>query len=403
LPAILIFALTYLVLAIGRLPGFRVDRTGAAIIGASLMVGVNALTLAQAQQAINFDTIILLFGMMIVVANLQLSGFFSLVAERVVEHAHRPVLLLIAIVGIAGFFSAFFVNDTMCLVLTPLVLEITETVRRNPVPYLLAVAMASNIGSVATITGNPQNMMIGSFSGIPYRQFLASLAPIALAGLVLTVLVIFLAYRSEFTSRARVNVEKRSVRVDRWLMWKAILASLAMIVMFFAGWPVPKVAVVAAALLLITRRVNPENVYRRIDWSLLVMFVGLFVVIAGVEKTSLEKDLAAFAGQIHLDNVFLLSAFSAVLSNLVSNVPAVLVFKPFAAHLANPTRAWLTLAMSSTLAGNLTVLGSVANLIVIQQARRKVTIGFWEYFRVGAPLAIVTILLGAIWIQTFSP
>ena len=403
MPAILIFALTYLVLAIGRLPGFRVDRTGAAIIGASLMVGVNALTLAQAQQAINFDTIILLFGMMIVVANLQLSGFFSLVAERVVEHAHRPVLLLIAIVGIAGFFSAFFVNDTMCLVLTPLVLEITETVRRNPVPYLLAVAMASNIGSVATITGNPQNMMIGSFSGIPYRQFLASLAPIALAGLVLTVLVIFLAYRSEFTSRARVNVEKRSVRVDRWLMWKAILASLAMIVMFFAGWPVPKVAVVAAALLLITRRVNPEKVYRRIDWSLLVMFVGLFVVIAGVEKTSLEKDLAAFAGQIHLDNVFLLSAFSAVLSNLVSNVPAVLVFKPFAAYLANPTRAWLTLAMSSTLAGNLTVLGSVANLIVIQQARRKVTIGFWEYFRVGAPLAIVTILLGAIWIQTFPP
>jgi Na+/H+ antiporter NhaD/arsenite permease-like protein len=191
--------------------------------------------------------------------------------------------------------------------------------------------------------------------------------------------------------------------VDRWLMWKAIIASLAMIVMFFAGWPVPKVAVVAGALLLITRRVNPEKVYRRIDWSLLVMFVGLFVVIAGVEKTSLEKDLAAFAGQIHLDNVFLLSAFSAVLSNLVSNVPAVLVFKPFAAHLAHPTQAWLTLAMSSTLAGNLTVLGSVANLIVIQQARRKVTIGFWEYFRVGAPLAILTILLGAFWIQTFPP
>lgn len=400
---ILIFALTYLVLAIGRLPGLRVDRTGAAIIGASLMVAVNALTLPQAQQAINFDTIILLFGMMIVVANLQLSGFFSLVAERVVEHAHRPVLLLIAIVAIAGFFSAFFVNDTMCLVLTPLVLEITETLRRNPVPYLLGVAMASNIGSVATITGNPQNMMIGSFSGIPYSRFLAALAPIALAGLVLTVLVIFLAYRAEFASRARVNVAKRSVRVDRPLMWKAIVASIAMIVMFFSGWPVPKVAVVAGALLLITRRVNPEKVYRRIDWSLLVMFVGLFVVTAGVEKTSLERNLAAFAGQIHLDNVFLLSAFSAVLSNLVSNVPAVLVFKPFVAHLQNPTQAWLTLAMSSTLAGNLTVLGSVANLIVIQQARRKVAIGFWEYFRVGAPLAILTILLGAFWIQTFHP
>jgi Na+/H+ antiporter NhaD/arsenite permease-like protein len=403
LPAILIFALTYLVLAIGRFPGFRIDRTGAAIIGASLMVAVNALTLSEAQAAINFDTIILLFGMMIVVANLQISGFFSLVAERVVEHAHRPVLLLIAIVGVAGFFSAFFVNDTMCLVLTPLVLEITETVRRNPIPYLLAVAMASNIGSVATITGNPQNMMIGSFSGIPYRQFLATLGPVALGGLVLTVLVIFVAYRSEFASRARVHVTPRPARVDRKLMWKSLIASLAMIVLFFAGWPVPKVAVVVGALLLITRRVNPDKVYRRIDWSLLVMFAGLFVVIAGVEKTPLETHLATFAGRIHLENVYLLSAFSAVLSNLVSNVPAVLVFKPFAAHLGNPTKAWLTLAMSSTLAGNLTVLGSVANLIVIQQARRKVTIGFWEYFRVGAPLAILTLLLGAFWIQTFPP
>ncbi|HLK22516.1 MAG TPA: anion transporter [Bryobacteraceae bacterium] len=403
MPSILIFGLTYLVLAIGRFPGFRIDRTGAAIIGASLMVGINALTLAEAQAAINFDTIILLFGMMIVVANLQLSGFFSLVAERVVEHAHRPVLLLVAIVGVAGFFSAFFVNDTMCLVLTPLVLEITETVRRNPVPYLLAVAMASNIGSVATITGNPQNMMIGSFSGIPYRQFLATLAPIALAGLALTVLVIYLSYRGEFQSQVRVEVTPRPVRVDRKLMWKALIASLAMIVLFFAGWPVPKVAVVVGALLLITRRVNPEKVYRRIDWGLLVMFVGLFVVVAGGEKTSLEKDLAAFAGRIHLENVYLLSAFSAVLSNLVSNVPAVLVFKPFAAHLGNPKQVWLTLAMSSTLAGNLTILGSVANLIVIQQARRKVTIGFWEYFRVGAPLAILTVALGAFWIQTFPP
>ncbi len=403
LAAILIFALTYLVLAIGRLPGFRVDRTGAAIVGASLMVAVNAVTLEQAQQAINFDTIILLFGMMIVVANLQLSGFFSLVAERVVEHAHRPVLLLAAIVGVAGFFSAFFVNDTMCLVLTPLVLEITETLERNPVPYLLAVATASNIGSVATITGNPQNMMIGSFSGIPYRRFLVGLAPVALVGLALAVLVIFLAYRREFASHQRVNVERRPIHVDQRLMWKSIIASVGMIIMFFAGWPVPKVAVVAGALLLITRRVNPEKIYRKIDWSLLVVFAGLFVVIAGVEKTSLEQDLTNVAGQIHLDSVFLLSAFSAVLSNLVSNVPAVLVFKPFMAHLANPTQAWLTLAMSSTLAGNLTVLGSVANLIVIQQARRRVKIGFWEYFRVGAPLAVVTILLGAVWIQTFLP
>jgi Na+/H+ antiporter NhaD/arsenite permease-like protein len=396
--AILIFAITYLVLAIGRLPGFRIDRTGAAIIGASFMVGVNALSLNDAYAAINFDTIILLFGMMIVVANLQLSGFFALIAERVVEHAHSPVVLLMSIVAVAGFFSAFFVNDTMCLVLTPLVLEIARALERNPVPYLLAVAMASNIGSVATITGNPQNMMIGSFSSIPYRHFLAVLAPVALVGLVLCVIVIFVAFRGEFAGAARVRISKQPVKVDRGLMWKSIVASLAMIVMFFAGWPVPKVAIVTGAALLITRRVDPEKVYRSIDWGLLVMFAGLFIVIAGIEKTSLEDSLAALAGQLHLDNVFLLSGFSALLSNLVSNVPAVLVFKPLVSHLADPARAWLTLAMSSTLAGNLTVLGSVANLIVMQQARRQVQIGFWQYFRVGAPLAVLTILFGAAWI-----
>jgi Na+/H+ antiporter NhaD/arsenite permease-like protein len=398
LPAILIFAITYLVLAIGRLPGFRIDRTGAAIIGASFMVSVNALSLDEAYRAINFDTIILLFGMMIVVANLQLSGFFSLVSERIVEHAHSPLLLLIAIVAVSGVFSAFFVNDTMCLVMTPLVIEIAGALRRNPVPYLLAVAMAANIGSVATITGNPQNMMIGSFSGIPYRHFLAVLGPVAAAGLVLAVAAVFLGYRREFMADGAVTVEKRAVSVDRWLMWKSLAIALAMIVMFFVGWPVPKVAIVAGAILLITRRVRPEKVYERIDWPLLVMFAGLFIVIAGVEKTSLETELAALAGRLHLDNTFLLSGITAILSNLVSNVPAVLVFKPFIGKLADPKRAWLVLAMASTLAGNLTVVGSVANLIVIQQARDKVRIGFWEYFRVGAPLAVATTLLGAAWI-----
>src|SRR3984893_10381672 len=177
--AILIFSGTYLVLAIGRLPGFRVHRAGAAIIGAPLMVPLNVLSVPEAIAAINTDTIVLLFGMMIVVANLRLSGFFALVTEWVIEHAHRPLVLLSAIVAVSGLFSAFFVNDTMCLVLTPLVLEITSALRRNPVPYLLAVAMAANIGSVATITGNPQNMLIGSFSGLAYSRFAAVLAPVA--------------------------------------------------------------------------------------------------------------------------------------------------------------------------------------------------------------------------------
>jgi Na+/H+ antiporter NhaD/arsenite permease-like protein len=397
LAAVLIFGLTYLVMAIGRMPGFRIDRTGAAIIGASLMVAANVLTVDEAWAAINSDTIILLFGMMIVVASLRLSGFFTVVSAWVVEHAHRPLVLLCGIVLVSGVFSAFFVNDTMCLVLTPLVLEITRRLRRNPVPYLLAVAMAANIGSVATITGNPQNMMIGSFSHIRYGAFAAALAPVAAAGLALTAAVIALVYRSEFRGENLLQVDHRKVRVHAVLLWKSVAVAAAMMVLFFAGLPVPKVAVIAGGVLLITRRLKPERFYREIDWSLLVMFIGLFIVIAGIEKTPLAADLFAAAGRFHLERTAPMAAFAAVLSNLVSNVPAVLVFKGFVSRLPDARHAWLTLAMSSTLAGNLTVLGSVANLIVVERARREVKISFWEYAKAGVPLTLATLAVG-VWL-----
>jgi len=396
--AFAIFAGTYLVLAIGGLPGFRIDRTGAAVIGASLMLGCNVLTFDEAIQAVDHSTLVLLFGMMIVVANLRLSGFFRVVAARAVEHAHRPKTLLAAVIAVAGLFSAFFVNDTMCIVLTPLVLEVATALGRNPVPYLLAVAMAANVGSVATITGNPQNMLIGNMSGIPYRNFAGALTPVALAGLVLTFLVIVLSFRKEFRDVERVNVAPLRVRVNRVLMLKSLAMSAGMIVFFFLGWPVAKVAVVAGALLLITRRVKPEKVYHEIDWSLLAMFAGLFIVVAGVEKTSLEEDLVALAAQYHLDRAGVLTSLSAALSNLVSNVPAVLVFRPIIAHLEDARRGWLLLAMSSTFAGNLTVLGSVANLIVVQRSRREAPISFWQYFRVGAPLTLLTLVVGTLWL-----
>jgi Na+/H+ antiporter NhaD/arsenite permease-like protein len=393
---ILIFAATYLVLAIGRLPGFRVDRTGAAIIGATLMLASGVLTVEQAYAAINYDTIMLLFGMMIVVANLRLSGFFTVVSAWVVEHAHRPIVLLAGIVATAGVFSAFFVNDTMCLVLTPLVLEITHRLRRRPVPYLLAVAMASNIGSTATITGNPQNMMIGSFSRIPYRAFAGALTPVAVVGLVLTVAVLALFYRDEFRKENVLEAPHHPVRVNRVLLWKSVTASAGMLVCFFVGWPVPEVALMAGAVLLVTRRIKPEKVYREIDWGLLVLFIGLFIVIAGLERTQAATDLFAFASRYHLERTGPMAIFAAVLSNLVSNVPAVLVFKGFVTQLPNPVHAWLTLAMASTLAGNLTVLGSVANLIVIERARREVRITFWEYARAGVPLTMLTLIAGVL-------
>jgi Na+/H+ antiporter NhaD/arsenite permease-like protein len=390
-----IFLFTMGVVAAGRFPGLRVDRTGAAVIGAALMIGVGVLTPQQAYAAVNLDTIALLFGMMIVAANLRLSGFFGLVSAWVVRHVRRPIWLLAAIVAVSGVFSAFFVNDTICLVLTPLVCHVTARLKRNAVPYLLAVAMAANIGSAATITGNPQNMLIGSVSHLSFGAFAAALSPIAAIGLVVTVAVIWVLYRSEFASGARLAEVEEQVRVSPPLLWRSALVAAAMVVFFFLGQPVPKVALLAGAFLLITRRVRPERVYRQIDFSLLVMFAGLFVVVAGIEQTPWLSDLLAVAQRMHLERVPVLSALTAVLSNLVSNVPAVLMLRPFVTHFHDPHRGWLVLAMASTLAGNFTITGSVANLIVVQRARQEgVKVSFREYFRAGAPLTAITIVIG---------
>ena len=398
--AVLIFALTYLVMAVGKLPGWRLDRAGAALLGGSLMVGAGVLALDEAYRAIDMETITLLLGMMIVVANLRLSGFFRLVNGFVVPRAHHPILLLTAIVLTTGLLSAFLVNDTICLVMTPLVIDVVERLKRNPVPYLLAVALSSNAGSVATITGNPQNMIIGSLSRVPYGTFVGTLAPVAVVGLLLTIVLIALIYRSEFLTRERLTATTpQPTRYHGPLVWRTVLTVLAMIVLFFIGLPIAQVAILAGALLLVTRRVKPEKIYFDIDWPLLVMFTGLFIVVAGLEKTVLTPDAVAQVGKLNLASLPILATATAVLSNIVSNVPAVLVLKPFVAGLADPERAWLAIAMASTLAGNFTLIGSVANLIVAQRARQRgITLAFWPYFTVGAPLTVLSIAFGVVWL-----
>ncbi|MDR3372407.1 MAG: anion transporter [Ancalomicrobiaceae bacterium] len=402
--AILIFAVTYLVMAVGKLPGWRLDRAGAALLGASLMVGCRVLSLDEAYRAIDMETITLLLGMMIVVANLRLSGFFRLVNGFVVARARFPVVLLVAVVLVTGTLSAFLVNDTICLVMTPLVIDVVERLERNPVPYLLAVALASNAGSVATVTGNPQNMIIGSLSHIPYGTFVGTLAPVAAFGLILTIVLVALVYPKEFLTRQRlVAATAQPSRHNTWLLWRSVLTIVAMIVLFFVGLPIAAVAILGGALLLVTRRVKPEKVYFDIDWPLLVMFIGLFIVVAGLEKTVLTPEAVAAVGRLDLSSVPILSGVTAVLSNIVSNVPAVLVLKPFVTHLADPTRGWLVVAMASTLAGNFTLIGSVANLIVAQRARQHgITIGFWAYFTVGAPLTLLSIAFGVFWLASLA-
>jgi Na+/H+ antiporter NhaD/arsenite permease-like protein len=395
----LIFLATYAVMALGKIPVYRIDRAGAALLGGSLMVATGVLSLEEAYRAVDFNTIVLLLGMMIVVANLRLSGFFRVITHWTTAYVRRPITLLGMVIFSSGVLSAFLVNDTICLVMTPLVLELVTRLKRNPIPYLLAVATASNIGSVATITGNPQNIIIGSLSGIPYGDFAAALVPVAVIGLIITSVLIALSYRSEFFTRDQFDKIDISARYHGPLLAKSIVVMAVMVALFFFGQPVAKVAIVGGAFLLLTRRVRPEKVYIEIDWPLLVMFVGLFVVIGGLEKAVITADVSAAIARQRLDNPTILASVTAVLSNLVSNVPAVLLLKSFVPNLQDPQRAWLVVAMAATLAGNFTLVGSVANLIVAQRAKaRGVELNFWAYFKVGAPLTVLTIAFGLLWL-----
>jgi Na+/H+ antiporter NhaD/arsenite permease-like protein len=394
--ALAAFLWTYLGLTLGRVPGFRIDRTGIAIIGAAAMVVTGVIPWDAAVASVDTHTLVLLFGMMIVSAYLRLSGFFHLVTVWAVRRARTPLGLLAAVIGAAGVLSALFVNDVVCLVLAPLVLEVTRQLRLPPVPYLVALATAANVGSVATLTGNPQNMLVGSFSGIPYRTFLLREAPVAVLGLGCVLGVVWLVYHRSLRAATfdPADLETR-FPVHYPLMVKTVLAVTVMLVAFLAGVPVALVAVGGAAATLLTRRVKPAKVYREVNWELLVLFTGLFVLIGGVEASGLAGEVFRWAERFALQRPAVLTVVSAALSNLVSNVPAVLLFKTVIPGFAEPARGWLVLAMASTLAGNLTILGSVANLIVVEAARgARIEIGFLEYCRVGVPLTVVTLALG---------
>lgn len=398
--ALPVIVLTFVGVALGEYPGFKMNRATIALVGAVLLIALNVISPSAALAAIDPNTLLLLFAMMIVSAHLRLAGFFDWIGQFIAAHTRSPRWLLAWIIASAGVLAALFLNDTVVVMFTPLVIEITRALRRNPLPYLIGLATAANIGSVALITGNPQNMLIGLASHLSFTTFLGALGPIALIGLALAWLIIVRLYRAEFERawpRQAITVE---FEIDRPLLIKSLTLSTAMIVAFVAGAPIPLAAITAAALLLISRRVSPETIFARVDWALLVFFAGLFVVTGALEATHLTDRLFALLEPFTHSGIGALTIVTAALSNLVSNVPAVLLFRSSVPHLADPNRAWLTLAMASTLAGNLTLLGSVANLIVAElAAERGVRLSFMAYLRAGVPITLLTLLVGVLWLM----
>jgi Na+/H+ antiporter NhaD/arsenite permease-like protein len=398
--AAIIFGLTYLLIGLQRVPRLHIGRPAGALLGAVAMVGLGVLDFENAKRAIDLDTILFLLGMMVVLAYLELSGFFEVVERRILGFARSARGLLWLVIGSAGILAALFMNDTVCLMLTPVVVRVTRRLNLPPAPYLIALATAANIGSTATIVGNPQNALIAVQSGIGFLPFCAELWPIAVAGLALDGLLLSWLYRRSIRGAPiQVPPPRQPQTVQRGMLLASMIAGAGMIAAMIAGVHPAPAAMSAAAVVILAGATRPRQALVMVDWSLLLFFGGLFVVMHGVEQAGLAQAvIAGIAGPLEGPGQGLgrLGLAVTLLSQAVSNVPAVMLFVPAlaAAPAASAEPAWLGLAAFSTLAGNLTIIGSVANVIVFETARKDgVEVGFLEYLRVGAPLTLATLAL----------
>ena len=408
---LVILLVTYLLIAAQGIRWLRLTRPAASLLGAVAMVTLGGLSLTDAYAAIDMNVIVFLLGVLILTAYLELGGFFEWIAARIVKYAHAPASLLAVVVAVSGLLSAFFVNDTICLVLPPLVLAVVRSLGLEPLPYLLAIALGSNVGSAMTPTGNPQNMLIGVASGISFARFVATLALPSLGGLAIVFGVLAFVHRHmlgtpprRLTTSAPVVAEHA---FDGVLVTKALLLFGGALVGWLAGLSLPLIAISAAALLIAVARRDPAEAFANVEWELLLFFGALFVVMRGVRDVPLVQDLTSASGAslsgARLHDAGIVTAAMLALSNLVSNVPAVILWLPVVPRTAHPNFVWLVMAMSSTFAGNLTLIGSMANLIVAERAAaRGAHIGFVDYLKVGIPVTIATMLWGILWIVIFG-
>lgn len=399
--AALIFALTYLLIGLQRVPRLHLGRPAGALLGATAMVACGVIGFEQAKRAIDLDTILFLLGMMIVLAYLELSGFFQVVERRVLGFARSARGLLWLVIVSSGVLSALFMNDTVCLMLTPVIVRLTRRLALPPAPYLIALATASNIGSTASIIGNPQNALIAVRSGLQLIPFAAGLWPVAVSGLLLEGALLAWLYRRSITAAPlTVPPPRQPATLQRWMLGASVAAGLGMLIALAFGVHPAAAAMSAGAMVVLAGATRPRRALQEVDWSLLLFFGGLFIVMRGVEQAGLAHAVVAgVAGPLDAGgpaDLARLGAAITILSQAVSNVPAVMLFVPSMEILpaAIAGRLWMGLAAFSTLAGNLTIIGSVANVIVFESARREgVEVGFFEYLRVGLPLTLGTLCL----------
>ena len=398
-PILVIFGLVYLGMMLGEIPGLALDRTGVALLGAIAVVTFGNVPMAMAWSAVDMPTLFLLFAMMVVSAQFRLAGFYTrAVRQLVVADASAPALLAF-VVAVAGLLSAILTNDVVCLALTPVIIESCARRRLDPIPFLLGLACASNVGSAGTLIGNPQNILIGETLHLSFAAYLLDAGVPALLGLVATWAVIAIQFRGKWQREIEVpRVEMPAF--NRWQSLKglAITATLIVVFLFFHDVPREGVALVGAGVLLLSRRMASRDVMSLVDWQLLVLFAGLFIINDAFQRTgAMDEAVAALRARgADPSEPAALFGLSVVLSNIVSNVPATMLLLPSATH----PLAGAVLGLSTTLAGNLFVVGSIANIIVVTAARPLgIRIGFRTHFRTGVWVTLATLAIAAGWLM----
>ncbi len=396
--AVAIFCLTYLLISGRQLKVLPLNRPAAALLGTVLMVACGVLSPQQAYRAVDYDTLVLLLGMMIISAYLCLAGFFEWAADWILWRAKTPQSLLVYLILTSGVLSAVLVNDIICLMLTPLVVAVMVRGKLPLHPYLLALAMSANLGSVATLVGNPQNMIIGHLSQMPFLRFSAAMVPVAVSGLAIEYIVLRLGFREILRQATIQRPEQRLHALNRPLLVLVAIILGGVFLGFIAGLNLSWTAMAGGALLMVLARRDTHPVLKLVDWHLLVFFAALFIVVEGLEGTGLPDQIYQHVhgvfGQTTTSQAWNLAWFSEVGSNIFSNVPFVLVAGKWIGNFAQPELMWKVMSLATTFAGNLTIVGSVANIIVVESARTHAEIGFWDYAKYGIPVTVLTSVAG---------
>ena len=393
-----VFCLTYLLISGRQLKVLPLNRPAAALLGTVLMVALGVMTPEQAYRAVDYDTLVLLLGMMVISAYLCMAGFFDWAADWILRRAKTPQSLLVYLILTSGVLSALLVNDIICLMLTPLVVAVMVRGKLPLAPYLLALAMSANVGSVATLVGNPQNMIIGHLSRIPFVKFSSVMAPVAVVGLAVEYVILRLGFRHVLGQAVIHRPENPPRPLDRWLLALTAIVLVLVFAGFIAGLNLSWTALAGGALLMVLARKDTHHVLKLVDWHLLVFFAALFVVVEGLDSTGLPDQIyqrvRGVFGVSTVSQAWNLTWFSELGSNVFSNVPFVLVAGKWMHNFADPERMWKVMALATTYAGNLTIVGSVANIIVVESARGQIEMGFWDYARYGIPVTLLTSLAG---------